>query len=197
MFLYFQVNYQEWLLPINLNNGQVKLFRKGLHVVMETDFGLTVQYDWNEYLSVTVPGSFAGSMCGLCGNFNSREEDDLTTPSGSVAGSVAALAESWIVPGTEADCQGCGQCGNCTLSFAQKLEKQIFCKALILNFEELLGCQPAIDSDIFVSNCMLDLCRGETVNTYLCSTLQGYADICQKSGAKVESNWRTSTQCRE
>ncbi|KAL7381442.1 hypothetical protein ABVT39_005557 [Epinephelus coioides] len=192
-----RVNYQQWNLPINLNNGQVKLFQKGLYVVMETDFGLAVQYDWNEYLSVTVPGSFAGSMCGLCGNFNSKKDDDLTTPSGSVASSVAALGQSWRVPGSHTHCQdGCGvPCQHCTLSLEKKLEKQIFCSALIKNFVELLGCQPVINSNIFESNCMLDLCRGETVNTYLCSTLQGYADICRRSGAKPGANWRTSTQC--
>ncbi|XP_031722449.1 IgGFc-binding protein-like [Anarrhichthys ocellatus] len=192
-----RVNYQKWNLPINLNNGQVKLFQRGLYVIMETDFGLNLQYDWNEYLAVTVPGSFAGSVCGLCGNFNNKEEDDLTTPSGSVASSVAALGNSWRVPGAadDAGCHdACDVCEICPLDEVQKLQKQIFCSALILNFVELLGCQPDIDSSIFKSNCMLDLCRGETVNTYLCNTLQGFAEICQRSGAKGP-NWRTPTEC--
>ncbi|KAM9340233.1 IgGFc-binding protein-like [Symphorus nematophorus] len=115
-----RVNYQQWNLPMNLNNGQVKLFQKGLFVIMETDFGLTVQYDWNEYVAITVPGSFAGSVCGLCGNFNNKKEDDLTTSSGSVASSVAALGASWKVPGSadSAYCQDecVGQCDNCPLT---------------------------------------------------------------------------------
>ncbi|XP_037329243.2 IgGFc-binding protein-like [Pungitius pungitius] len=193
-----RVNYQKWNLPIDLNNGQVKLFQRGLYVIVETDFGLTVQYDWNENLAVTVPGLFAGSVCGLCGNFNNQADDDLTTPSGSVAGSVAALGKSWRVPGAadDASCQdGCGdQCQSCPLSEVQKLEKQIFCSALPQNFVQLLGCQPDIDTEIFTSNCMLDLCKGEAVNTYLCKTVQGYAEICQRSGAKG-TNWRESTEC--
>ncbi|KAI3358666.1 hypothetical protein L3Q82_015078, partial [Scortum barcoo] len=193
-----RVNYQQWNLPINLNNGQVKLSQKGLFVVLETDFGLTVLYDWNEYLAITVPGGFAGSVCGMCGNFNNKNEDDLTTPSGSVASSVAALGNSWRVPGVtdDAHCQDecVGECGNCPLSVVQKLENLIFCEALVQNFVELLGCQPAIDISVFQNSCMIDLCRGEEVNTYLCNTLQGFADICQRAGAKP-SNWRTSTQC--
>lgn len=194
------MNYQKWNLPINLNNGQVKLFQKGLFVVMETDFGLTVQYDWNGYLAITVPSSFAGSVCGLCGNFNNKKEDDLTLPSGSVASSVAALGKSWRVPGAADDAycrdECVGQCESCPLSEVQKLEKQIFCSALIQNFVELLGCQPAIDAQVFQKSCMLDLCRGEVVETFLCNTLQGFADICQRSGVKFP-NWRTSTECRE
>lgn len=194
------MNYQRWNLPISLKNGTLKIFQKGLFVVVETDFGLIVQYDWNEYLSVTVPGGFAGSLCGLCGNFNNKKEDDLTTPSGSVASSVAVLGESWRVPSAtdDAHCKDeCGgQCENCPLSEVQKLEKLIFCNALIQDIPQYIGCQPNIDPTVFQSNCMLDLCRGEDVNTYLCNTLQGYAEICQMSGFKVP-NWRTPTQCRE
>lgn len=196
--MYFQVNYQKWNLPINLNNGQVKLSQNGLFVVLETDFGLTVQYDWSEYLAVTVPSGFAGSACGLCGNFNNKKEDDLMTPSGSVAGSVAALGKSWRVPvATDTHCQDecVGQCGNCSLSEVQKLEKLFYCEALVADLPEIIGCQPEIDSTIFQNNCMFDLCR-TSVSTYQCNTLQGFADICQRSGAKVP-NWRTSTQCRE
>ncbi|KAI4817690.1 hypothetical protein KUCAC02_011073 [Chaenocephalus aceratus] len=192
-----RVNYHKWLLPLNLNNGQVKLSLKGLYVVMETDFGLIVQYDWDQYLVVTLPGSFSGSVCGLCGNFNNKKEDDLTTPSGSEASSMSELGQSWMVPGTDANCQnGCGDdCASCPLGYVQKLEKHIFCSALIQNYQELLGCLPDIDSNLLRSNCMLDLCRGETVNTYLCTTLQGFADVCQRAGAKVGSSWRTPTQC--
>ncbi|XP_070702064.1 IgGFc-binding protein-like [Pempheris klunzingeri] len=192
-----QVNYQRWTLPINLNNGQVKLFQRGLYVIVETDFGLTVKYDWNQYLVITVPSSYAANMCGLCGNFNNKKEDDLTMPSGSMAGSVAALGKSWRVLGAADDAfchNGCvGQCENCPVSEVQKLEKQIFCSALIKNFAELLGCQPQIDGDVFQSSCMLTLCAGETVETYLTNTLQGFADICQRSGVKVP-DWRTPTK---
>ncbi|KAK2830490.1 hypothetical protein Q5P01_018421 [Channa striata] len=193
-----QVNYQEWALPVTLNNGTVKLFQRGLFVVVETDFGLTIQYDWNEYLAITVPGSFAGSVCGLCGNFNGEKEDDLTTPTGSVASSLAALGESWRVPGLK-DSASCrdecgGQCENCSLSLVQEIEHQSFCAALAEDIAEYTGCQLNIDSTVFKANCMLDLCRGEDMNTYLCNTLQGFADICQRSGVNVP-NWRSSTQC--
>ncbi|XP_023265555.1 IgGFc-binding protein-like [Seriola lalandi dorsalis] len=200
-----RVNYQQWTLPMNLNNGKVKLFQRGLFIIVETDFGLTVQYDWNEYLAITVPASFAGSVCGLCGNFNGKKEDDATTASGSVTSGVAALGESWRVHGATDDayCKDeCGgQCKKCPLSQVEKLEKQIFCRALIQDIVRLVGCKPDIDSNSFQSNCMLDLCWGEAVNTYLCNTLQGYADLCRRSGVQVP-NWRKSTQssapkCRE
>ncbi|XP_070702956.1 IgGFc-binding protein-like [Pempheris klunzingeri] len=87
-----RMNYTLWNLPIDLGNGKVKLSQSGLSVIVETDFGLTVQYDWKETIVITVPGSFSGKICGLCGNFNSKKEDDLVTPTGSHTSSVAALA---------------------------------------------------------------------------------------------------------
>ncbi len=195
------MNYQEWDLPISWNNGQVKLSQEGLYLIIKTDFGLSVQYDWDNFVTVTVPGSFAGSMCGLCGNFNNKNEDDLTFPNGTVASSVTALGESWRVAGAADDayCQDecSGQCADsCPLSEVEKLEKQIFCNALVYDVDGLAGCHLGIDTTVFESNCVLNLCRGKVVNTYLCSTIQSFADICQKTGATVP-DWRTSTQCRE
>lgn len=194
------MNYQQWALPMNLNNGKVKLYQRGLFVIVETDFGLTVQYDWNEYLAVTVPDSFSGSVCGLCGNFNGKKEDDLMTASGSVTSNVGAMGKSWRVP-SAADDAYCrdecgGQCEKCPLSQVEILEKQIFCKALIQNIIELAGCQPDLNSTVIQSNCMLDLCWGETVNAYLHNTVQGFADICWRSGYQVP-DWRTASQSCE
>lgn len=199
--IYFQVNYQPWNLPISLNNGQVKLSQVGLYVVIDTDFGLSVLYDWNRYLAVTLPDSFAGSVGGLCGNFNNQNDDDLTSPDGTVVSGPAALAESWRVSGVSDDAYCQDECAgaclqDCPLSVAEELEKRLYCNAIVQDFDQLIGCQPDISNDDFVSNCLTDLCRGESVDTYLCNAAQSFADMCQKSGAKVP-DWRMSTQCCE
>uniref|UniRef100_A0AAY5EX37 VWFD domain-containing protein n=1 Tax=Electrophorus electricus TaxID=8005 RepID=A0AAY5EX37_ELEEL len=95
----FQISDSLWYLPISLANGRVTLQQSGFSVVTETDFGLSVQYDWEQYMVVKVPASFMGRMCGMCGNFNGKKDDDLTIPSGSLAASIPALGKSWRVPG--------------------------------------------------------------------------------------------------
>ncbi|KAF7670088.1 hypothetical protein LDENG_00056670 [Lucifuga dentata] len=193
-----RVNYQQWNLPVILDNGKVKLSQYGLSVVVETDFGLTIQYDWKQYLVITVPDSFAGSVCGLCGNFNNKKEDDLTTPTGSVASSVAALGKSWRIPSMADDvsCQDecTDQCENCTLTEVERLENQILCTFLLQQTDEILSCNSAIDPNILESNCMISLCRGEAMKTYYCSMFQGYADICQRKEGKSQ-NWRNPATC--
>lgn len=191
-----------WNLPINLGNGKVKLSQSGLSVIVETDFGLTVQYDWKEYLFITVPGSFSGKVCGLCGNFNSKKEDDLMTPAGSQASSVVALGKSWRVPNVtdDAQCQDqcSGQCETCDNdSFFHSWSTRAFCSLLTSAMDgPLSDCNAVIDPKIFHEICLFDMCMGEGWKNFLCNTLQVYADACQRAGIKIH-DWRSFAHCCE
>ncbi|XP_044191762.1 IgGFc-binding protein-like [Thunnus albacares] len=195
-----RMNYTLWNLPINLDNGKVTLSQSGLSVIVETDFGLTVQYDWKEYLVITVPGSFSGRVCGLCGNFNSKKEDDLVTPNGTQANSVVALGKSWRVRGVpdDAQCQDDfnGQSDTCDSdSFFDSLTDRMFCGLLthIMN-GPLSDCRAVIDPKVFHKMCLYDVCMGEGMKTFLCNTLQVYADACQRAGIKIY-DWRSLARC--
>eukprot|EP00063_Salmo_salar_P022787 XP_013997622.1 PREDICTED: IgGFc-binding protein-like [Salmo salar] len=194
-----RVNFQLWNLPISLDNGKLKLSQSGFSVVLETDFGLMVQYDWLKYLVVTMPRSLAGKVCGMCGNFNGKQDDDLTTPSGSLASNVVALGKSWRVSdkGGDAYCgdECTGQCENCESGLVKHLEREIFCNFItdIMN-GPFRNCHAVIDYKIFHENCMYDLCRGEIMKTYMCDTLQVYTDACQRAGIRVY-NWRGIAHC--
>ncbi|XP_041034717.1 zonadhesin-like [Carcharodon carcharias] len=73
----------------------------GGFVALETDFGLRVRYDGNHHVDVTVPSSYAGQLCGLCGNYNGISSDDDLKPDGDDADSFKELGASWLVPGTD------------------------------------------------------------------------------------------------
>ncbi|KAI4817687.1 hypothetical protein KUCAC02_011070 [Chaenocephalus aceratus] len=79
-----RMNHTLWNLPIN---GKLKLSQS----------------------SMSCRAVLSGKVCGLCGNFNSKKEDDLVTPSGSQSSNVASLGKSWRVPNVYADaCQRAG-----------------------------------------------------------------------------------------
>lgn len=196
------MNHTLWNLPISLGNGKVKLSQSGLSIIVKTDFGLTVQYDWKEYLVITVPGSFSGKVCGLCGNFNRKKEDDLVTPNGSQASSIVALGKSWRVPDVPEDAQCRDECsGNCETcdkhSFFDGLKDRIFCGLLTHIMDgPLSDCNTVIDSKVFHEICMYDVCMGEGMKNFLCNTLQVYADACQRAGIKIY-DWRHLAHCCE
>ncbi|KAI4876213.1 hypothetical protein NFI96_017951 [Prochilodus magdalenae] len=194
------INNSFWNLPVSLYNSRVNLWLSGLSVIMETDFGLSVQYDWEQYLVIKIPGSFMGRMCGMCGNFNGKRNDDLITPSSSLAGSIPALAKSWRVPGLTEDAyctDDCtGQCESCKgESWYDLLAARSFCGFVaILSHGPLRDCNALIDTNEFYKNCLLDYCMGKGYKNFLCRTAQTYTDACQRAGKKVY-NWRRLLGC--
>lgn len=45
----------------------VKIYLSGTFVVLETSFGLRVRFDGNHHADVTLPTSYNGLLCGMCG----------------------------------------------------------------------------------------------------------------------------------
>ncbi|KAK1892907.1 IgGFc-binding protein [Dissostichus eleginoides] len=82
-------------LPVQLGEGRVSVSQCGHTAVMETDFGLSVSYDWNSELVIKLPSSYYTSVCGLCGNFNG---DELQNPAGKAVSSVKDWGKSWQTP---------------------------------------------------------------------------------------------------
>ncbi|KAF0045614.1 hypothetical protein F2P81_002143 [Scophthalmus maximus] len=63
-----QVNGTVVVPPVSSISG-VQIFLSGKFVVLETDFGLRVRFDGSHHADVTVPSSFNGLLCGMCGIF--------------------------------------------------------------------------------------------------------------------------------
>lgn len=56
-----------------------------------------VLWDGQSQVEVSVPGSYRGQICGLCGNFNGFAQDDLQGPAGLLLPTEAAFGNSWQV----------------------------------------------------------------------------------------------------
>ncbi|XP_039662365.1 IgGFc-binding protein-like isoform X2 [Perca fluviatilis] len=188
-----------WSLPVTLNNNKLTMFQSGRSVVIETDFGLTVRYDWEHYLVVTLSGSYAGKTCGLCGNFNDNPNDDFTTPSGTQAGGAVAFGSSWKVPGLvegalcRDDCEG--GCERCEHSLMKMWEGDLFCGLITLIINGPFSkCHAVIDPQTYLENCKYDVCMGGGLRHFLCRALEAYTEACQLAGIEVQ-DWRTMARC--
>ncbi|XP_010737445.2 IgGFc-binding protein [Larimichthys crocea] len=188
-----------WSLPVDLNNNKLIMFQSGRSVVIETDFGLTVRYDWEHSLVVTLSGSYAGKTCGLCGNFNGNPKDDFTTPSGTQANGAVAFGSSWKVPGLVKDplCRDdcVGGCERCEHSLMKMWEGDLFCGliTLVLN-GPFSKCHSIIDPQVYLENCKYDVCMGGGLRHFLCRALDAYAEACQLAGIQVQ-DWRKIAKC--
>ncbi|GAA6219039.1 IgGFc-binding protein-like [Lates japonicus] len=188
-----------WGLPITFNNGKLVMFQSGRSVVIETDFGLTVRYDWEHYLVVTLSSTYAGKTCGLCGNFNGNPNDDFTTPSGTQADGAVAFGSSWKVPGLVKDAlcrDDCvGGCERCEHSLMKEWEGDLFCGLITLIVNGPFSkCHAVIDPQAYFENCKYDVCMGGGLRHFLCRALEAYTEACQLAGIQVQ-DWRKMARC--
>ncbi|KAK5892520.1 hypothetical protein CesoFtcFv8_012890 [Champsocephalus esox] len=186
-----------WSLPITLKKDKLTMIQSGRSVVIETDFGLTVRYDWEHNLGVTLSSSYAGKTCGLCGNFNDNPNDDFTTPSGTQAGGAVAFGSSWKVPVKGAVCRDdcVGGCERCENSLMTIWGGDMFCGLITLIINGPFSkCHAVIDPQAYLENCKYDVCMGGGLRHFLCRTLEAYTEACQIAGIQVQ-DWRKMARC--
>ena len=183
-------------LPISLELGAIKIYQSGLSTALQTDFGLLVTYDGRHYASVSVPGTYINSTCGLCGNYNKDPEDDTLRSDGRLATSVPDLGESWRVPHPERKClPGClDNCSLCDAATESLYFTSEYCGFINKSGGPLWECGAVVDPTAFVHSCVYDLCSARANGTGLCQAIQAYAAVCQALGISV-GEWRTQTGC--
>lgn len=188
-----QINNERLYLPLKLGQGKVNIFAFGFHIVVETDFGLKVVYDWKTFLSVTIPRSFQNLTYGLCGRYNGNPEDDLVAAGGMPAFGVTDFVQSWAKRDTF--CRvGCGdRCPACG-----KVEgfwkPQQLCSLIPSQSGVFAKCHSKISPSFFYKNCLFDTCVDGGAMQTACGWLQNYASTCQTQGIAV-TGWRNFTSC--
>uniref|UniRef100_A0A2I2Z2B8 Zonadhesin n=1 Tax=Gorilla gorilla gorilla TaxID=9595 RepID=A0A2I2Z2B8_GORGO len=85
-------------LPVWLAQGRVTIRLSSNFVLLYTNFGLQVHYDGSHLVEVTVPSSYGGQLCGLCGNYNNNSLDDNLRPDRKPAGDSVQLGAAWKLP---------------------------------------------------------------------------------------------------
>ncbi|GCC20590.1 hypothetical protein chiPu_0019153 [Chiloscyllium punctatum] len=189
------VNNERVNLPLRLGHGEVNLYSFGLFLILETDFGLRVIYDWNMFLTVTVPRIFFNFTQGLCGQFNGDPADDLETPDGEIVANLLEFAESWMVART-AFCElGCHRvCPSCEQVLNLPVDVLQLC-ALIVSKDNIFShCHAKVNPTFFYHNCIFDSCIDRGDRQTACNWLQNYGSSCQAQGVVLPS-WRNLTMC--
>ncbi|KAM3920370.1 IgGFc-binding protein-like [Leptodactylus fuscus] len=194
---FVRVNNQRQRLPMNLNDGQVRLYQSGGSVLIETDFALKVYYDWNSILKVSISSSFFNSVCGLCGNYNGNPSDDLMTPAGTQAPNLPDFGRSWQVEDRDKFCwHNCnGECKACPLDSQQTYSSEESCGLISkLLHGPFSQCHTVIDPKPYLDNCVYDVCMNGGSKQILCQSIKTYSDACQRSNVSI-SEWRLLSGC--
>ncbi|XP_035317208.1 LOW QUALITY PROTEIN: zonadhesin isoform X1, partial [Cricetulus griseus] len=188
------LNNQRVTLPVWPLKGRVTIRSSGIFVLLYTNFGLQVRYDGNHLVEVTVPSSYTGSLCGLCGNYNNNSLDDNLRPDRKPAGSSLLLGASWKI--LEASEPGCfvvrGKSSSCEENNMDDTWTKR-CAILMNPIGPFSNCHEAVPPQASFSSCVYAQCGTKGDTLALCRSLQAYATLCAQAGQVT--TWRNSTFC--
>ncbi|KAJ8416809.1 hypothetical protein AAFF_G00326870 [Aldrovandia affinis] len=145
---YHPVNGVRVTLPVSLPSG-VRIHLSGTFLVLEADFGLLVRFDRNHHADVSLPSSYSGLLCGLCGNYNGNPSDDNLKPDGKPATNTILLGESWVIPDNRTDCSHGGGVDECDYKVENMAQKPTSCGMII----DLSACPASCQDPGSVSTC--------------------------------------------
>ncbi|XP_014245545.1 BMP-binding endothelial regulator protein [Cimex lectularius] len=178
--------------------------RNGIHlseaddsVLVETQqTGLKVLWDGNSFLEVSVPAKYKGKLEGLCGNFNSKPGDDMTSRWGEPIVDPDKFGNSWRVGGRRACSRGTTlvpkQQGCFSKTGYQRRQKERLCK--ILRSRVFAPCHKYLNYVMYYKSCLVDMCECPS-NMCYCESFTAYAHECARLGATLH-DWKKETSCQ-
>ncbi|KAG7272277.1 hypothetical protein CRUP_008527 [Coryphaenoides rupestris] len=181
-------------LPLTLNGAMVNIRRNPAVVTVETDDKVLVSYDSAGTVHVKLPAPYAGKVCGMCGNFNNRRDDDNRRPDGLEAPSATDLAQSWQTGEQAAPCNTILVPNMCDPMEEDVYGGREFCGELLSTAGPFSRCLSVLGVESYYRSCVAGMCAAHGDPAVMCRTLQSYADICYDAGAAVPS-WRNATLC--
>ncbi|KAM9299516.1 IgGFc-binding protein-like [Gastrophryne carolinensis] len=190
-----QINGTNSRIPATLQNGKIRVECYGQGTLIKTSFGLQFKYDLVSSITVTVPGNYKNTICGLCGNYNGKVDDD-----GVTSGDVIEFGNKWKAPDDPG--KECGDCGSqakpCPICTDQKLQvfsQNTYCGLIKDPSGPFARCHSVVNPASFYDYCVSDLCQtnGED-SSVICDNAYVYADACRRAGVK-DLTWRTDAFC--
>ncbi|RMC09518.1 hypothetical protein DUI87_13670 [Hirundo rustica rustica] len=191
-----RVNNHRSHLPISLSHGKLRIHQKGKSMLMQSHFTLKVLYNWDDHVVIKLPAALSGKVCGMCGNNNGDPQDDALSPDGKQVWDIVELGRSWKVTSESSRCQdSCdGDCGRCRWDQVVTYRAETWCGKLSQHSGPFQSCHDTVSPNIYMKNCIHDLCASEGRHDVLCHALQIYADDCLEEGISI-SDWRTTVGC--
>ncbi|XP_070814330.1 zonadhesin, like [Chaetodon trifascialis] len=187
-----QVNGTVVLPPVTTISG-IKIYLSGKFVVLETSFGLRVRFNGNHHADVTVPPSYNGLLCGMCGNFNGNPNDDNLKPDNTPAANTNELGDSWHVHDPRPDCTNGGGQEDCNDQVKEEAKKPTSCGRITNPNDIFKPCHSVVLPEPYFGNCVYDMCATGGDIVALCQAIESYADMCAAAGVPIA--WRNNSFC--
>lgn len=154
--------------------------------------GMTILWDKELRVFIRAKSNMCDAMAGLCGNFNSVQDDDMWAPDGVTHEDVYEFASLWqknvckdapkVDPLLEHSCD--------THSINKRGAKDMCGHLRDFKF---LACHEVVDYQSYYESCLYDFCNLPTKRV-ACDIFATYAMDCAKKGV-VLKDWRSESTC--
>uniref|UniRef100_A0A663EVC6 Mucin 2, oligomeric mucus/gel-forming n=1 Tax=Aquila chrysaetos chrysaetos TaxID=223781 RepID=A0A663EVC6_AQUCH len=163
----------------------------GLYLVIEASNGVMLIWDKKTTIFIKLTPDYKGKVCGLCGNFDDKSNNDFTTRSGLQETNALKFGNSWkqssMCPDITQEIKPCDVKPH-RKSWAEK-------ECSIIRSEVFKICHSKVDPIPFYEACVHDACSCDSGGDCecFCSAVAAYAQECTKAQACVF--WRTPDIC--
>ncbi|CAM5082052.1 unnamed protein product [Eretmochelys imbricata] len=176
----------------------VEVLKSGRYYILLLGKGISVTWDLAMGVSVILKEHFKDQVCGLCGNFDGIQNNDLTSSSKHLEVDPIDFGNSWKVNPGCADVRKLPQGQTMTTSLCNdNIVKQMTVETScsILTSEIFKECKKLVNPEPYMDICMYDTCACESIGdcACFCDAIATYAHICAQKGAVV--HWRSPTLC--
>nr|XP_030690524.1 von Willebrand factor isoform X2 [Globicephala melas] len=173
-----------------------EVVESGLYITVLLGKALSVVWDRHLGISVFLKQTYQEQVCGLCGNFDGIQNNDLTSSSLQVEEDPVDFGNSWKVSPRCADTQKVpldpspATCHNNVLK-----QTMVDSSCSILTSDIFQECNRLVDPEPYLDVCIYDTCSCESVGdcACFCDAIAAYAHVCARHGEVVA--WRTPTLC--
>ncbi|GAB0190061.1 mucin-2 [Grus japonensis] len=163
----------------------------GLYLVIEASNGVMLIWDKKTTVFIKLTPDYKGKVCGLCGNFDDKSNNDFTTRNGLQETDALKFGNSWkqssMCPDVTQEIKPCDVKPH-RKSWAEK-------ECSIIRSEVFKICHSKVDPIPFYEACVHDACSCDSGGDCecFCSAVAAYAQECTKAQACVF--WRTPDIC--
>ncbi|XP_074859171.1 von Willebrand factor isoform X2 [Carettochelys insculpta] len=180
------------------NETNIEVLKSGRYYILLLGKGMAVTWDLAMGVSVILKEHFRDQVCGLCGNFDGIQNNDLTSSNKHLEVDPIDFGNSWKVSPHCADVRKLPQGQTVATSLCNgNIMKQVMVETScsILTSELFKECKKLVNPEPYVDICMYDTCTCESIGdcACFCDAIAAYAHICAQKGAVV--HWRSSTLC--
>uniref|UniRef100_A0A8C2F5D3 von Willebrand factor n=1 Tax=Cyprinus carpio TaxID=7962 RepID=A0A8C2F5D3_CYPCA len=171
-----------------LKETAVEIVRSGEYYIILLGKHISITWDTGTRISLQISGQYRGKVCGLCGNFDAIQNNDLLSSSNQIEVDAADFGNSWKVRPSCADVVS-----QCSTDMVKLVTVEQSCRVLTSTiFRE---CNSVVDPEPYWDICTHDTCSCPSVGdcACFCNTIAAYAHECAQKGLVV--NWRSNDLC--